>query len=631
MPPLTWQNVAAPDFRGVTEALALSGRSLDAGFGGAADAIGKFGDARKENALADILNQTKGMTDPGQIRNAVAGMDTSGLGSGQFFQFDKMVGDRGVEATRQQAYEQLRSMNPLLLAAQDEKNRQALVMNPLLALAKQADIRSTDASTAGTAARTAANVLDNNYNSGVAESRLRAGISSFNDTTSLKDQTILDRNNDATARTVYADMVASLGPNQSTDAEAFIGRIPADTPPGVRARLIEMASAKLGSYPGPPIAAPVAAVAPAAQRIAAAAGGPPSGSPSVGASIRDLTPPLYIDDADNPGNTAYNQFNSTFATIRDRVVAESRAADTASGATAFETAAKSSTSQLDHVDRLKKSSLLSESRSNSINNALDAIKATAKLEGRPLNDSEAALIFERAIKTTDGVLTDSTWIGNSFQANSPQVLADIQALKIDAPRVALNATAKIETAVIRLNTLQTAAAKANQELSAAVKMAARRNGDPNSPQIQAYRRAAELASANVERGFAAFYRANPDYAAGGEPRSGTLQGPPAAPALSIPSSSTPSGAVVAGPARSPPGSLIAAAERNRDAVRAAVQIQAVNDGIQRVINDVAASLVLNAGNTEPTEEAIKRAASDNNIDLANLRRTTLNYFKDSSR
>ena len=148
-------------------------------------------------------------------------------------------------------------------------------------------------------------------------------------------------------------------------------------------------------------------------------------------------------------------------------------------------------------------------------------------------------------------------------------------------------------------------------------MAARRNNDPNSPQIQAYREAAKLASDNVERGFAAFYRANPEYAADGGSRPGTAP---------------------AGPVGPPQESVTAAAERNRgfmayirDAVRAPVQIKALNGEIQRVINDVAASLVLNAGNTEPTEEAIKRAASDNKIDLGNLRRTTLNYFKDRRR
>ena len=215
MPPLTWQNVAAPDFRGVTEALTLSGRSLDAGLGGAADAIGKFGDARKENALADILRQTQGMTDPGQIRNALAGMDTSGLGSGQFLQFDKMVGDRGVEATRQQAYEQLRSMNPLLVAKQVEENRHALELNPAL-VRTQNSLAGLNNANAGSAAATAANTRQTTDQN----AQLFGGkLAQQRDATATSALTLAQMS-ETHAATGYASEIISGMPENATRADA---------------------------------------------------------------------------------------------------------------------------------------------------------------------------------------------------------------------------------------------------------------------------------------------------------------------------------------------------------------------------------------------------------------------------
>jgi hypothetical protein len=72
MPPLTWQQVSAPNFSGVTEAQRLAGAALSDGFSSAINAVDKFGVSQKANANGELLARISSFGKPEDLRAALA-------------------------------------------------------------------------------------------------------------------------------------------------------------------------------------------------------------------------------------------------------------------------------------------------------------------------------------------------------------------------------------------------------------------------------------------------------------------------------------------------------------------------------------------------------------------------------
>lgn len=72
MPPLTWQQVAAPNFAGSNALLTSAGNQISGSFDGLADALGKFGTNQQQVATAALLGNASQHTDAASLQGAIA-------------------------------------------------------------------------------------------------------------------------------------------------------------------------------------------------------------------------------------------------------------------------------------------------------------------------------------------------------------------------------------------------------------------------------------------------------------------------------------------------------------------------------------------------------------------------------
>lgn len=75
MAQLTWRNVDAPNFNGVTDALRLAGQSLTAGLSAGRDAITDFQKGQTAAESARVMAATANITDPTKLQEVLAGFD----------------------------------------------------------------------------------------------------------------------------------------------------------------------------------------------------------------------------------------------------------------------------------------------------------------------------------------------------------------------------------------------------------------------------------------------------------------------------------------------------------------------------------------------------------------------------
>jgi hypothetical protein len=95
--PLTWRDVAPPDFRGSMEGLRLSGAAMDRAFTGLNEGLGRFDEWRRREAENAVLNAAQNFTNPAQLREAIAnGAVFSGVDRG-------LVGREALSALNNQA------------------------------------------------------------------------------------------------------------------------------------------------------------------------------------------------------------------------------------------------------------------------------------------------------------------------------------------------------------------------------------------------------------------------------------------------------------------------------------------------------------------------------------------------
>lgn len=72
MAPLTWREVSAPSFSGVSESQRLAGTMLNNGFQSAIDALGRLDTSQKENANGEFLARISSYGDAGKLREALS-------------------------------------------------------------------------------------------------------------------------------------------------------------------------------------------------------------------------------------------------------------------------------------------------------------------------------------------------------------------------------------------------------------------------------------------------------------------------------------------------------------------------------------------------------------------------------
>ncbi|WP_421991625.1 glucosaminidase domain-containing protein [Roseococcus sp.] len=117
--PITWQNVAAPDFRGSLEGLRIAGNSFDRAFSGMGDALTKFDTGRHDEAASALINNSLNYGTPEELRAAQAsgalfnGVNRGLINPAAATALDNRATSLLNQATGQQQLDQRRAMAPL--------------------------------------------------------------------------------------------------------------------------------------------------------------------------------------------------------------------------------------------------------------------------------------------------------------------------------------------------------------------------------------------------------------------------------------------------------------------------------------------------------------------------------------
>jgi hypothetical protein len=496
---LTWQNVAAPDFRGTMTGMAISSEALNRSFSGLSDALGKFDTYRKDAALADILRQTSAIQDPNMLRPTVASNDLSNLGPAQFAALEAALSGRVDQGDKLQTFNHRGVMYPIeqkgaQLKLDDMGERLPLERNLIRGQAAQA-FAGAAASSANTAATRNRDIrAEELHPLQLEEARLKGKISQ-----ETYERGVKEYGDNQQTETMWGQITAGIGPDVVGDLTRRIESVRGTTSPTVYAKLQDRAR-QYGAYGGLP--------------------GSPSGSgtggrgvaatpPAAAPSLAPLEPTPGTEAVADNVNAALRRV-STVSSLVNQDIADT---DRKRGASIFVAAQKDNTPEEQVIKEFigGKDSPYSKLEVDKIKNALADIRAAASKgkDGVTLTPRATAAILSRNFDFQNSVLPNGTPLLGPSGTN-PRLLwdginADVQALKSGTVTNASRASAALQTSMREIESSQAQALKTARDYQAAIQASL---SNPNIS-LEPYKKKAETAAARVDTQLKKFVEENP--------------------------------------------------------------------------------------------------------------------------
>lgn len=452
---LTWQNVAQPDFRGTMQGQQIAADALNRSFLGLSDALGKFGEYNKEQALASILNNTSGLTDPLAVRAAIAGADKSMLGSAQFAALDAMLSGRIKQAGDLETNRHNVVMNPLLEAAQVAKNEDFTLRAPL----ERNEIASRINLNGANAGLAAANTSRMRQETQFAAERQPFLMTDLKGRT---EQAAWERGNARTddadqrrADFLIADAVSRAGVNRGQDVTKFVESLAGTESEGVYRRLVQAARTMGGYGETPALDGGTRLATGSATGAGAGAGGGGGGANRTAqAPVDDGPLSAVIPAAEAPINRA-NQARSAASSIQAKVEEMNGDADRATGASTFAAAMKDNRSVPEIVASMTGNGGPFAKLEKELTNNVTAVMNEAAKLGKPITAATALAIISRNYDYGSMVLGFLDNVeNNALRLNSKGVTEDLKYIKSGNLTETVSAAAGLFNTVVEVRTAQ---------------------------------------------------------------------------------------------------------------------------------------------------------------------------------
>ena len=497
--PLTWQTVAAPDFRGTMVGLGISNEALNRAFTGLSDSLGKFDTYRKDAALADILSATTAIQNPADIRPALGGLGVGRLGPAQFAALDAALAGRIKQASDLESYRSATVLNPIAEKSAQAKLEDFQLRAPLERDQIVANTGLTRANT-GLAGANAARVRQQTLFDAEAQPERLQALRLGNEAAALQnDQSIFRNQKD---KTDYEDSRAvstalSLAESSSYTSEDLTRNVEAlrgKMPDHQFAQLVQRAQAK-GAYGGSPLAP--------AGTGRGAQGGVAQAAPTTPAA--SMLP--FVPGAENVTDKA-NEDTKYVSAIRAIVNQDNATTDLSTGATLLSNALRDTRS----AEEVAKAFGDGKTGINQqvTQNALSEIIAMARKEGVTLSPAAAGVILSRNHNFENRIMPGWGRIageGNPLNLLTDGVINDIQAIKSGNVANTARASASIQASIQQLENLNAQAVQADRELLEAYQ---RKKSQPNID-LKPYQEKSVAVRNELQRAVTKFRNTNSKY------------------------------------------------------------------------------------------------------------------------
>ena len=487
--PLTWQSVAAPDFRGTMVGLGISNEALNRAFTGLSDSLGKFDTYRKDAALADILSATTAIQNPADIRPALGNLGVGRLGPAQFAALDAALSGRIKQAGDLEANRHATVLNPITEQSAQAKLEDFQLRAPLERDQIVANTGLTRANTGLVGANTARVNQQTRFDAEAQPERLQS-LRLGNEAAALaNDQSIFRNQKDKTdyednnaANVIAAEVLRRTGPNAATDAEAALEGQRGNISPRVFALAMDKVRATTGAYGA------------GGQAPGTGGGSGRSGSNPAGASAPSPAPGLLPSLPGHEGiadtTNARSRAVSSLGAAVERFAGDT---DRATGASSI-LAAQNNPAPLNQVvASLKvKGSPFEDIDARQITTAVQRIKAEARTMWLDLTDAAAVTLLMRNPNF------DTAWLPslkglpgsqNPLELQMPSLRKDLEALENGTLAEAARSTAGITGNFQTVQAAQAEATEAARLYQDAIRQAQSRPG--LQERLPEYRRVAE--------------------------------------------------------------------------------------------------------------------------------------------
>lgn len=511
MAPLTWQQVAGADFRGTNQALALGNEALNRAFTGISDALGKFDTYSKDVRLSNILNQTTGLTDPTQLRAAIAGADRSGLGAAQFAALENMLSGRIGQARDQEALSQALKINPLLLTEQVIKNdtgQEKLIdlrlRNPLERNEIVARTGLLGAQAGAASANAASTRQQTDERSKGAPYRLSILGDQATTSRSTVDEAAENREADQIAAQINRDVTNRF------DAEGTIAGM--NLSPSIRAKVQARAAQHWGAFTNTPDGSSPAN--PAATGAVAA----PGGASGRGA-LQQAAPagPIPYIAGQEQVTTDAVAADRAAASLAARVAANESQREATTGVGAISRSMQDNTTPDVVAAELKKAGSFANVPLELLDTRIREIMQIASNNKVPITARAAAHLFATDADFSNYLLRDAgiagfgSVAGNNPSFNTSIIIDKIKNIGSDSFKNQVIASAQVTGGLNRVQAAQSEFDRATRAFQQEY-VAAQNRGQQTSKGLERTKKQLEEARGRFDRAYRKFLEDNPDYA-----------------------------------------------------------------------------------------------------------------------